>query len=131
MLPVRRPLSAPTLLIYDGDCGFCTTTAKWVERRVGDDMAVEPWQALELGDFGLTVEDVMSAAYWVDAEGRAHRGHLAFAGALQAMGFPWTPLGWLIERRPFSWPAAWAYRAIAANRYRLPGSTDACRLPDA
>lgn len=117
------------VLIYDGDCGFCTTTAKWVERRVGDDVAVEPWQSLDLDAYGLTVEEVMAAAYWVDADGMARSRHLAVAGALQAIGLPWKPVGWLIERRPISWLAAVAYRLIAANRYRLPGSTEACRFP--
>ena len=59
------------LLIFDGDCGFCTTSAGWIERRLPDDVRVAPWQILDLEQYGLTESDVTSAAYWVDAEGTA------------------------------------------------------------
>lgn len=46
------------LLIFDGDCGFCTTSARfatrWVDRRDRYDIA--PWQEVDLARFGLTEE---------------------------------------------------------------------------
>ncbi|NDH76279.1 MAG: DUF393 domain-containing protein, partial [Actinobacteria bacterium] len=42
------------LLIFDGDCGFCTTSAGWIERRLPDDVRVAPWQILDLEQYGLT-----------------------------------------------------------------------------
>lgn len=123
-------VSTPATLVYDGDCGFCTITARFVADRTGDDVSVEPWQALDLDALGLTVDVVSSAAYWVDQSGRTRGAHLAAASALRAMGRPWSLVGWLIERRPLSWLASILYRVVAANRYRLPGSTDACKLPE-
>lgn len=115
------------MLIYDGDCGFCTQSALWVSRR-RPELAVAPWQSLELEPLGLTVDEVTTAAYWVDDQSCTYRGHLGLGQALQAMGGPYWPLGWLIGHRPVSWLAGPVYRLVARYRYHLPGSTDACRL---
>lgn len=119
--------SQPTL-VYDGDCGFCTTTAKWIERRLDPDVRVEMWQALDLDAIGLTVDDVTTAAYFVDSDGSLHRGHAGIGRALQYMAAPFRPLGWLMQRPPISWIAAPVYRLVATYRHRLPGATDSCRV---
>ena len=115
-------------LVYDGDCGFCTTSDKWVERRLGDEVRVEMWQSLDLDEFGLTPHDVTTASYFVDADLTLHRGHAGVGRALEHMRLPFRPLGWLIQRPPVSWLAAPAYALVARYRYKLPGSTDACRI---
>lgn len=134
---VGRSASPLPVLIFDGDCGFCTRTARWIERRLrpqaGPDgpapVPVQPWQALCLADFGLSEADVSTAAYWVDAAGHPWRGSQGIARALVAMGQPWALAGWAMMVPPISWLARGVYRLIADNRHRLPGSTDACRLP--
>jgi predicted DCC family thiol-disulfide oxidoreductase YuxK len=123
-MPGRTPV-----LIYDGDCGFCTTSAAWIETRVRSGVAVEPWQRLDLDQLGLSEAEVTSAAYWIESTGRRLRGHRAVGRALEEAGPPYSIAGWLIGHRPLSW-AAWAvYALVARYRYRLPGSTEACRLP--
>lgn len=119
------------MLIFDGDCGFCTTTARWIEDRLPAATAVEPWQALDIDALGLTEADVTTAAYWIDEAGTAHRGHRAIELALKQAGLPWRAGGILIGLPPFSWVAPYAYSLVAKYRYRLPGATDACRLPGA
>ena len=116
------------MLIYDGDCGFCTATANWVDERPRADFDVQPWQAVDLDAHGLTVDDVASAAYWVDASGELHRGHRAVAATLRALGGPWALLGRALTVPPLSWLAAVGYRIVAANRHRLPGAT--CAIPE-
>lgn len=115
------------MLIYDGDCGFCTQCARWLRTRLPERYAVEPWQSLDLATWGLTEHDVSTAAYWVDATG-THRGATGIARCLIAMGTPWSIAGQGLSVPPLSWLARGAYRLIANNRYRLPGATDACRL---
>ena len=115
-------------LIYDGDCGFCTSSAAWIQRRLPDEIAVEPWQALDLDELGLTVEDMTSAAYWVDDDGALYRGHLAIAQSLRHARRPWCWVGEVIARPPLRWVPAPVYALVARNRHRLPGSTDACRI---
>lgn len=116
------------LLIFDGDCSFCTTTASWIEHRLPADVKVVAWQFIDPEALGLTVDDVTTAAYWVDAWGHTHRGHRAAAKALIAAGRGWTLLGVLGLYPPTSWIAAGLYRLIANNRYRLPGGTPACKI---
>lgn len=120
-------VSQPTL-VYDGDCGFCTASAKWIERRLDPDVRVEMWQALDLDALGLTTDDVTTAAYFVDADGSLHRGHAGIGRALQHMAAPFRPIGWLMQRPPISWLAAPVYRLVARYRHRLPGATDSCRI---
>lgn len=115
--------------MYDGDCGFCTSSAMWIAARLPDDVRVEPWQALDLGALGLTEHDVTTAAYWIGDDGRAHRGHRGIGRALIAAGGLWKLAGWIIVVPPVSLIARPIYAAVAKNRHRLPGSTDACRIP--
>lgn len=117
----------PTL-IFDGDCGFCTTSARWIEQRVSG-VEVTPWQSVDLEVYGVTEQQVSTAAYWVDESGASHRGEHAVALALKNSSQPWRTVGLLIATPPLSWLAGPAYRLVAKYRYRLPGSTDACRLP--
>ena len=116
------------MLIYDGDCGFCTACAHWVADRGQGEVEIQPWQGLDLDDIALTVDEVTTAAYWIDDQGGAHRGHAAIGRSLQAIGPFYHPLGWLLQRRPVSWAARPAYWLVARYRYRLPGATNACRI---
>lgn len=118
------------MLIYDGDCGFCTVSAKWAERRLPAGTPVVAWQQLDdLAERGLSVDDVTSAAYWVDREGRNHRGEQGVAAALVAIGGGWAVVGRVMAAPPVRWLAAPVYRLVARYRHRLPGGTAACRLP--
>jgi len=118
------------VLVYDGDCGFCTASARWLERRIGHAGRIAPAQGLGrtgLSDLGLTVEDAAGAAWWIDGDGRAWRGHLAVAQALRACPGPFRCVGELAARPPLSWLGAGVYRVVVRWRHLLPGATDACR----
>jgi len=118
------------VLIYDGDCGFCTQCARWLEKQLSTPLTVVPWQQIhDLGELGLTVDDVSTAVYWVDAYGRTSRGHVAVARSLTRSKGALAVLGWAMLLPPLSWMAAVAYRVVAKNRYRLPGATAACAMP--
>ncbi len=116
------------LLVFDGDCGFCTTSARWIQRRLPHDVGVEPWQALDLDQLRLTEHDVTSAAWWIDDSRGNHRGHAAIGRALIAAGGVWSLVGRLLITPPVSWLARPGYWLVARNRHRLPGATESCRL---
>ncbi len=122
------PPQGPPLLVFDGDCGFCTSSAMLGRRFLPAEVGVEPWQRLDLDDLGLTVEQVQQAAYFVDADGAVFGGHAAIGRAMEFMNRPLAAIGWLIRRPPVSFVARPVYRIVANNRHRLPGSTDACKL---
>jgi uncharacterized protein YbjT (DUF2867 family)/predicted DCC family thiol-disulfide oxidoreductase YuxK len=119
------------VLIFDGDCGFCTSAARWAESGFHRGERAEAWQLLgenALASFGLSARDVQEAAWWVDGAGAPERGHRAAGRALQAGGGWRRVLGWFTLHPPTSWIAAGAYRLVVRFRYRLPGGTPACRL---
>lgn len=118
-------------LIFDGDCGFCTTAATWIERRWPVDSAMStPWQFLsedELGALGLTRAMVSRKVYWHDESGN-FAGERAIARALQAARGPWKIAGHLLDVIPIRTVARPAYWLVARFRHRLPGGTPACRM---
>ena len=121
------------ILIFDGDCGFCTTTARWAQRRFRHGERAEPWQLLDgqvLNSFGLTPHDVEQAAWFVDSGGRRERGHRAVGRALEAGGGWRRVAGRLVLTPPTSWRGAGIYSLVVRWRHRLPGGTPACRLDD-
>ena len=113
-------------LVYDADCGFCTSSAEWLARR--GECAVVPWQRVGLEEVGLTLEEVTSAAYWLDDDRPPRRGARAIAAALRTCGPVYRLLGRLIDLPPVRPLAAAAYGLVAKYRYKLPGGTDACRI---
>ena len=117
-----------SVLIYDGDCRFCTSSAQWLARRLPDNVEVVPWQRLsDLAGLGLTVDAVQREAWWIDGEGHAHGGHLAVRRSLIAAGGAWRLIGWLFVVPPTSLAARIGYRVVARNRHRLPGGEQSCR----
>ncbi len=122
--------AAPELLVYDGDCSFCQASARWIAARWHGPEQALAWQELgtaELAQLGLTLADVRAAAWWIDADGRRSRGHIAIARALRASsGWP-ALVGRILLVPPFRWLAAGAYPAVARWRHRLPGGTASCR----
>jgi predicted DCC family thiol-disulfide oxidoreductase YuxK len=128
---VKAPASRP-ILVFDGDCAFCSTCARFMKRRVvrGGSTSVAPWQQLDLDQLGLTEDQCMAAVQWVGEGGRVLSGHAAIAATLRAGHLVWRPLGALLVAPEFSWLAARAYGWIAAHRDQMPGGTPACRIDD-
>jgi predicted DCC family thiol-disulfide oxidoreductase YuxK len=121
------------LVVFDGDCGFCTTSATWVQERLHrdgrPDARLVPWQRTDLAALGTTESRAQQEVLWVAEDGKISGGAEAFAAWLRFRGLPYAPLGVAM-----SWPglrslAAAVYRLVARNRQRLPGGTPACALP--
>lgn len=115
------------LLVFDGECGFCTLSVLWLLRRFRRPVGTVPWQEAELAALGLTEPEVRRWAWWIDAEGRRFRGHRAVGKALVACGAGWPLLGRLLLLPPVALVAAPGYRLVARFRGHFPGTTPACR----
>jgi len=114
--------------VYDGDCSFCSTCARFIERRIPTSAAVVAWQRTDLDALGLTVEQAETAVQWVSPERRA-AGPDAIAALLIDAGSFWRPAGHVLRLPPvraLAWPV---YRWVARNRDRLPGGSATCALP--
>ena len=119
------------LLIFDGECGFCTSSARWVAASWADGSKAVPWQDLGgdgLAALGLTVEQAQTEVWWVDPRGRRSGGHRAVAKSLRAARGWKRAAGILIDWPPLSLLAAGAYPVVARHRHRLPGATPACAV---
>jgi predicted DCC family thiol-disulfide oxidoreductase YuxK len=113
------------VLVYDGDCAFCTTCAGFLE-RIGPDAEIVAWQLTDLAELGITEEQANDAVQWVEIDGTVRSGHEAIAAVLNTAGRIWRVIGRIVLLPGISWMAARVYRLVADNRYRLPGSTPAC-----
>jgi predicted DCC family thiol-disulfide oxidoreductase YuxK len=123
-------MTGPTFL-YDGDCAFCSSCARFIERRVPTAAAVLPWQHADLAALGVTEQQAEAAVQWVARDGAVAAGPVAIARLLVDAGSFWRMLGAVLGLRPvaaLAWPV---YRWVARNRHRMPGGTAACSLPQA
>jgi predicted DCC family thiol-disulfide oxidoreductase YuxK len=114
-------------LVFDGDCAFCTSSVRLLE-KIGPEAEMVAWQQTELGALGLSEEAASAAVQWVDFDGTIRSGHEAVAAALSTAGGIWALTGRALLAPGLSPIAAVAYRLIAANRHRLPGGTPACAV---
>ncbi|MGW4892829.1 thiol-disulfide oxidoreductase DCC family protein [Kitasatospora sp. NPDC004240] len=134
---VRDPV-----LVFDGDCAFCTTCATWAERYLRQTLASGGWEAVPFqfadlaeldgragGRGEVSWERAEREVLWVTPAGRVYGGAQAVARLLMRSGGVWAYLGGVLALAPVRPPAAVVYRWVARNRHRLPGGTAACALP--
>ena len=128
-------MGIPTWFLYDGDCAFCSRSARFLVRHVRTDVRVEPWQFVDLGSLGLTAAQCDEAVQWVSVDQYGRRrtasGPRAIAELLRRASLPWRLVGWVLASRPVLVLAGPAYRLVARHRDRLPGGTATCALPAA
>lgn len=111
----------PPFFLFDGDCGFCRKWAGWLKRQLPADVTFLAYQDLEdVGAYGLTERDVETASYWIDKNGKLHRGARSFACALRQGDGARFVLGALLGAPVIGAAADRLYPIIARNRHRLP-----------
>lgn len=115
-------------LIFDGDCGFCTTSANFIVKESKPKVTAIPYQWADLEKFGLSPEQTAKKVY-LHLEGANFAGHRAVAKLLRLQPNPALKvLGSISLVPPFSWGAAIVYWLTARYRHKLPGGTPACAL---
>lgn len=124
VVDVERPV-----LIYDGDCAFCTSSVRFIERRMRRHPACQPWQWLDLDSLGVTQEECEQAVQFLDVDGSIHRGERGIARTLIHAGKGWAVIGRMILLPGIVQLAGVVYGWVARNRHRLPGGTAQCSLP--
>ncbi|WP_344586597.1 DUF393 domain-containing protein [Actinomadura vinacea] len=117
------------VLVYDGDCAFCTTSATFLKRHLRLRCAITPWQCTDLASLGTTRQRAEYELLWITPTGAVHGGAQAVAKLLLHAGKGWACLGGMLTLPPLRWIAHGVYRLAANNRDRMPGSTPTCALP--
>jgi predicted DCC family thiol-disulfide oxidoreductase YuxK len=118
---------ARSVLVYDGDCAFCSSSARLLG-RLGPAAEIVAWQLTDLDELGLTEAKAAAAVQWVETDGAVRCGHEAIAAALRSADGIWALAGRALLLPGASPIAARGYRLIAGNRHRLPGGTPACAV---
>lgn len=122
-------MSSLPLLVFDGDCAFCSSSVRWGERHIGRMPRTQPYQFAPLDELGLTAEQCNAAVQYVARDRQVYAAHDAVAALLLGAGKGWWALGALMKAPGLHWLSGVAYRWVARNRHRLPGGTAACALP--
>ena len=112
-MTLERPL-----LIYDGDCDFCTYCVDYAKAATGDSVDYQPYQAVQQQFPDIDEAEFQSAIQLVHADGHVTRGARAAFEVLalgEHSGF-WTTC---YRRVPlFGKISELIYRIVAANRER-------------
>ncbi len=122
-------MSAPVLL-YDGTCGLCHRSVRWILRHERDhELEFAPLQgetAAQLRARHPRIPEALESVVLV-ADGRVHLRSKAFLYTARHQRAPWR---WAYAVR---WLPGFlldlGYRVIAAIRYRIWGRADTCDLP--
>jgi predicted DCC family thiol-disulfide oxidoreductase YuxK len=128
--PVAALATDGPLVLYDGVCGLCAKSVRWILRHERDsELRFAPLQGTTAAAcrarFPEIPESIDTVVYI--AGGRAYLRSKAFLYLSRHLRAPWR---WVHAFRWF--PAVLlnlAYRLIAAVRYRIFGKHDSCELP--
>lgn len=124
------------VVFFDGVCGLCNRFVDFLLSR--DHRGAIRFAPLQ----GETAERVVSGEWrvegsgtrtfdtivWLDSSGREFVRSSAAVRVLRRLGGVWSLIGWLLWLIPRPLRDI-GYRLIAANRYRLFGKKETCRLP--
>ncbi|MEO0067399.1 MAG: hypothetical protein RJB63_524 [Actinomycetota bacterium] len=117
------------VLVFDGDCGFCTTTANWIKKNSRVAFEITPYQWTDLYQYGLTTEEAAAKVQLVIGD-KVFAGHYCMSKLLLIQPNPLLKLIGALMVMPGAEPiSAKIYTWIATNRQKLPGGTPACKMP--
>ena len=108
------------VLLYDGECGFCTRMVEEASDRLTADVDYTAFQSVPLATYGVSAAEARHSLHLVSPEGRISQGGKTVARLLVASRGAWSLLGRLLLAPPFSFAAAAAYWLVARNRTHIP-----------
>lgn len=135
-MPAAPDLDRDPILLFDGECGLCARSVRWLlARERADDDGPRPFLAPLQGPTAQAlrarhprIPTSVDTVVYVDG-GRVYLRTKAFLHVARHLRRPWR---WAYAWR---WLPGWGfdlgYRLIARVRYRIWGKADACALPTA
>lgn len=119
------------LIIYDGDCGFCTTSVRKLRGMLGKKApSAATFQSLQLDLFGLSIAEVQIELKYVDTNGQIWGGASAFRRVFYDAKGIWRLISTFMSLPLVKQSSVVIYRKIAKNRAKMPGATATCALPE-
>lgn len=127
--PTLAGASNAPVLIYDGDCAFCSQAVAWLLQR--STFQPQPYQATSLSVLGLSDEQV-SRSVWLLEGGDLSSGAAAFAKLLKRSDhWAWRVFGRVLGVPGIRTASRAVYWVTAAHRHRLPGGRYCALAPAA
>ena len=123
-----NPTNLESVLVWDGDCSFCSRCVNFIEKRISTSAKIISHQKADLESLGLTTEQCNQALQWISSQGQIRSGSRAVAALLRSGGGAWPVLGVLIDLPVIRLISSGIYKVIAKNRQHLPGGTAACAI---
>lgn len=128
----ERPQAVPRpLLLYDGECGLCARSVRFILDRERDERMQFAALQSDVGRQAARAHgldpNVLSTLVLIDERERAHVRSSAALRAAKGLRLPWrwAPVFLIVPRLLRDA----VYRFVARNRMRWFGSADSCRLP--
>ncbi|MEU2601734.1 thiol-disulfide oxidoreductase DCC family protein [Streptomyces hirsutus] len=116
------------VLVYDGDCAFCTASVNLARRRLRPRCEIIQWQSADMDSLRIDRKQAEYELLWITPSGVVHGGAQAVARLLLNSPRGWAVPGILLSLPPIRWLAHGVYRIIANNRDHMPGGTLECGL---
>ena len=109
-------MSAPALLLWDGDCGFCRRSVQWAERRdTGHAFQAVPYQQAPSPPMTPELRAACSrAVHLITPEGTVLRAGRACLWVLERTGY--AGLSRVLSLPPLVWAVELGYWLVARNR---------------
>jgi predicted DCC family thiol-disulfide oxidoreductase YuxK len=129
---VTPDLRAQRIVLYDGVCGFCNGSVRWlIARDRRERLRFAPLQgetAAALRARHPEIPTSLDTIAFVEENGRVWVRSAGVFRALRELAAPWR---WLAALRFVAPASIWdvAYQAFARRRYRWFGRYEACPIP--
>lgn len=115
-------------VIYDGDCAFCSSAARFGKAKIAPKLEFLAYQQTDLGKYGLTAAECEKSLQFVSANNEIIAGAKAVAQILISAGYPYRMIGRIMKLPILNKLAQLGYNLVAKNRHRLPGGTPTCKM---
>jgi len=117
------------LFLFDGDCGLCEDIADRMKKRIAPPVKFVTYQSVDIAALGVSLASCLKGPVFVRADGTHAVGVGAMAGMFRTARYPYRLFG-RVMLAPVVFPLLTRLQAIFyRNRHRLPGGTEACRIP--
>lgn len=117
------------LFLFDGDCGLCENIVDRIKKRIAPPIDFATYQSVDIAALGVSLASCLIGPVLVSADGTHVVGAGAMAGMLRTAGYPYRLVGRMMIA-PGVVPLLNRVQAVFyRNRHRLPGGTEACRIP--
>ena len=126
-------MGVSSVLLYDGDCAFCSRCVDWGFSQLNafpTALTSQSQSDEQLRQLGLSRPQVTERVYLVLPDGRSFGGASAVAQLLRLQtAWWWVAIGTALTLPGIRSLAEFAYKLVASNRHRMPGASESCELP--